>query len=83
MAIGTVENANGTALYRQPVRIQNLVTNVLTDFQVYLLVDYRPEMQLDFDDLFFADLGGTALSFWVESFATGVQAEVWARLDGK
>ncbi len=72
--------------YRIPITVEELSGSDLTDFQVYLRVDYRPGMRDDFSDLRFTlyDPGPpeseVRLNYWVESYVPGSHADVWVKV---
>lgn len=66
---------------RRTVDIDNASTEILTDYQVRMQVDFIPgAMDPDFNDLRFTDSVSNPLSFWVESYVTGVSAIVWVKV---
>lgn len=78
-APGTWYDSNWGA--RQRVRVINNDLTTYTDVAVKLDVTYDTNMQTDFEDLRFTDASGTStLSYWVERYTTGTEADVWVKI---
>ncbi len=64
--------------FRRAINISNTGGD-LTDYQVKITVDYDSDMQLDYDDLRFADTNSNNLSYWIENYTTS-NATVWVKV---
>ena len=70
----------GWTRYRE-VLIDHSVPVDLSDFQVYIDVEYDSDMAPDYSDLRFTDSTGTnLLPYWIESDTGPVDAFVWVRV---
>lgn len=67
---------------RQRVRVENGVNETYSDVAVELSVTYDADMQSNFDDIRFTDASGTtSVPYWVETFTSGVSAQVWVQVE--
>ena len=72
---------NGSWSARKRVRVINADPTAYTDVAVKLTVAYDSDMQTDFDELRFTDSSGTnIIPHWIESYTTGVTAQVWVKV---
>jgi hypothetical protein len=63
-----------------PITINNGGSE-LTDYQVKVILPYKPEMQPDFNDIRFTDSDATTeLSYWRESYTASSSAVFWVKV---
>jgi hypothetical protein len=63
---------------RRQVRVVNPVNQAYATTAVELTITYDTNMQNDFEDLRFTDVTGTTvIPHWIETFTSGVSAQVW------
>jgi len=63
--------------YRKTITVNNTSGGILYNYQVKLTVPYSANMQTDFDDIRFATLTDSNLSYWLESKTDSTTASFW------
>jgi hypothetical protein len=64
----------------KPIVITNSEPSTLYQYLIDLIINYDDEMQIDFDDIRFADKDGYPLTYWIAQKTPGLSAQIYIRI---